>query len=214
MGRVPRESRRCGGLTAKARATGVSDDLISDRLARPRLDSGLYQLIIWLPEAEHVEVGRLGAFEFPRGYYVYTGSARRNLEARIARHLRKAHKRMRWHIDYLLKHSKVVAVKRYHGSESECELSRMVEHALGGTMVVRNFGSSDCRCCTHLFYFPRNPSRGHGMSSLRSQRRGARIAQEAKYLGTRIRPTLKIAKASTSHLLLERTAKSGTTPTA
>jgi Uri superfamily endonuclease len=60
-----------------------------------------YQLVIEVPSAVRVQIGRLGEFEFPAGTYVYTGSARRNLEARLARP-KRAEKQLRWHIDYLL----------------------------------------------------------------------------------------------------------------
>ena len=43
-----------------------------------------YQLFIEVAVPLRLTVGRLGCFDFPAGEYVYTGSARRNLEARIA----------------------------------------------------------------------------------------------------------------------------------
>ncbi len=71
-----------------------------------------------------MRIGALGTFDFPRGHYVYIGSALNGLEARIARHLagvpwqnlspdlqsgeigkrcREIHqKKMFWHIDYFL----------------------------------------------------------------------------------------------------------------
>ena len=70
------------------------------------MDSGFYQLVVRLGRRRTIVVGRLGRFEFPAGYYVYTGSAKRGLESRIARHLRRR-KRMRWHIDYLLQYADV-----------------------------------------------------------------------------------------------------------
>ena len=45
-------------------------------------------------------VGKLGSLYFKKGYYLYVGSAKRGLEARIKRHLRKD-KKIFWHIDYL-----------------------------------------------------------------------------------------------------------------
>ena len=118
--------------------------------------SGLYQLVIVLKKGRFITVGRRGRFFFPAGYYVYTGSGQRGLESRIARHLRKQ-KKMRWHIDYLLQYGQVLEVKRY-GDDKECELSRRVEGLPGGRVVVQGFGSSDCRCRTHLFHFRRNPA--------------------------------------------------------
>jgi Uri superfamily endonuclease len=103
-------------------------------------------------------IGRLGSFPFPAGYYVYTGSAKRGLESRVARHLRKQ-KKMRWHIDYLLRQGRVVEVKKHGGDAlSECELSRMVEGLRGSEIIVPGFGSSDCKCSTHLFHFRWNPA--------------------------------------------------------
>lgn len=125
---------------------------------RPSEDSGLYQLIIGLPSGGNIRVGRHGVFRFPAGVYVYTGSAKASLEARILRHVRKE-KRVRWHIDYLLRHAEILEVKRYNGRLSECELNLKVEKLHGSRAVVRGFGSSDCSCNAHLFYFDRNPSK-------------------------------------------------------
>jgi Uri superfamily endonuclease len=108
-----------------------------------------YQLRIEVKKPVRIRVGRLGRFLFPAGRYVYTGSAKRNLEARIARHLRKK-KAFRWHIDWLLSAPgvKVATVRR--SGESECILNQKVV----GTVVVPGFGASDCRnrCGSHLRY--------------------------------------------------------------
>lgn len=121
------------------------------------VDSGLYQLVIILPQARTINVGRHGRFSFPSGYYVYTGSAKRGLESRIARHLR-GRKRVRWHIDYLLRYGRVIEVKRYHTVVSECELNEKAGRIAGSEIVVPGFGSSDCKCATHLFRFRRDPT--------------------------------------------------------
>lgn len=124
----------------------------------PAVDSGFYQLVIRLWQERDMWVGRHGRFSFPAGFYVYTGSAKRGLESRIARHLR-TRKRMRWHIDYLLRYGRILVVKRYTtGDRSECELSQRVEKVRGSRIVAAGFGSSDCRCSSHLFYFQRNPA--------------------------------------------------------
>jgi Uri superfamily endonuclease len=106
-----------------------------------------YQLLIDVAKPVRVRVGALGMFDFPAGRYVYTGSARRNLEARIARHL-SPRKTLRWHVDYLLDaHGvRVAEVRRF--AEPECFLNR---HTSGEILVPR-FGASDCRagCVSHL----------------------------------------------------------------
>ena len=108
-----------------------------------------YQLAITLSEPARVAVGRLGVFDFPAGRYIYTGSARRALEARIARHLRKE-KTLRWHIDYLLAapQARITGVKK--DTAGECALNR----STAGRVLVAGFGASDCRagCGSHLKY--------------------------------------------------------------
>lgn len=108
-----------------------------------------YQLEIAVAAPIRIAIGRLGTCVFPNGRYIYTGSARQNLEARIARHLR-SEKKLRWHIDWLLAAPgvSVVAVKR--SSKEECALNQKVR----GTAIMPGFGSSDCRhgCGSHLKY--------------------------------------------------------------
>jgi Uri superfamily endonuclease len=106
-----------------------------------------YQLTIHVPARLRLRVGRLGLFDFPPGNYVYTGSARRNIEARVARHRRKE-KTLRWHIDYLLAAPGVEVVATRLATHAECALNQ----ATPGRVVVPGFGASDCRagCGSHL----------------------------------------------------------------
>ena len=106
-----------------------------------------YQLFIEVAVPLRLTVGRLGCFDFPAGEYVYTGSARRNLEARIARHLR-SEKTLRWHIDYLLTAPGVRVHRVLRSDENEC----LLVQRSGGEVVVPRFGASDCRsgCVSHL----------------------------------------------------------------
>jgi len=108
-----------------------------------------YQLVIEVRAPVRCEVGRLGVFDFPAGTYVYTGSARRGFEARLARHTR-ATKALRWHIDYLLTAPGVRIVKIVRSGRDECRLNR----AVNGTVWVPGFGASDCTvgCGAHLKY--------------------------------------------------------------
>ena len=108
-----------------------------------------YQLLIDVPQPLRCVIGRLGEFEFPAGRYVYTGSARCHLEARVARHLRKD-KPLHWHIDYLLAAPGVRVVGVVRSRRGECALNR----AGGGRIVAVGFGASDCRagCGAHLKY--------------------------------------------------------------
>jgi sugar fermentation stimulation protein A len=111
---------------------------------------GVYQLYLRLRTRVRIQIGRLGAFEFPVGSYVYTGSALNGLERRIARH-RRREKRLHWHIDYLLAHAEIERVLVFPTRERlECELNQRTMTEGGGQVVVPGFGSSDCRCKTHL----------------------------------------------------------------
>ena len=111
-----------------------------------------YQLHILVSRPLLLVVGRLGVIDFPPGLYVYTGSARRNLDARVKRHLRRD-KRLRWHIDYLLAGQGVRIVEVVRSSLEECRLNQDT----GGAIVAPGFGSSDCRhgCGSHLKYLGR-----------------------------------------------------------
>jgi Uri superfamily endonuclease len=108
-----------------------------------------YQLEIEIKYPVIVVVGRLGEFRFPAGRYIYTGSAKANMEARIARHLRKK-KSMRWHIDWLLATSGVDVVGVRRSRKAECALNQSVR----GRVIANGFGASDCRegCGSHLRY--------------------------------------------------------------
>ena len=115
-------------------------------------NSGLYQLNISLSDTETIDIGRLGRYPFPKGRYIYTGSAKRGLNARIDKHKRNE-KRLHWHIDYFLssKSAKITSVNVFEFQEGgECSLNQSIE----GEHVVNGFGASDCRngCISHLVY--------------------------------------------------------------
>ncbi|TVM03824.1 MAG: DUF123 domain-containing protein [Candidatus Brocadia sp. WS118] len=118
---------------------------------------GVYCLIVQLLQRSSLEIGRLGAFDFPAGFYVYVGSAQNNLERRIERHIRQE-KKMRWHIDYLLQYGCVVSVHTYAGGKKkECILSQAIGKMKDASVPVKGFGSSDCSCNAHLYYFRHAP---------------------------------------------------------
>jgi Uri superfamily endonuclease len=108
-----------------------------------------YQIVFRLCNPLSLPVGALGVRRFPAGRYVYTGSARRGLEARLRRHLSRD-KRLRWHIDYLLSAPGVEVLSTRTFVEEECAVSQ----ATAGEIPVEGFGASDCRrgCGSHLKY--------------------------------------------------------------
>ncbi len=115
---------------------------------------GAYCLVIRMDKDKDIRIGSLGNIHFPKGYYVYVGSAMNSLETRIARHLR-TEKKKHWHIDYLLDEADVVDVLKIPSEKRiECDVAKFF--ASYGRPIPR-FGSSDCDCESHLFYFPKKP---------------------------------------------------------
>jgi Uri superfamily endonuclease len=118
------------------------------------MDTGVYSLLIELKKNQKIKIGNLGKFEFPKGFYIYTGSAMNSLEKRIDRHLRKNKKKF-WHIDYLLsnKNAQVISILKIKTKERiECKLNKEIFKNLKGKILIKKFGSSDCNCKSHLIY--------------------------------------------------------------
>lgn len=118
-------------------------------------DSGSYILIIYNRENQKIKIGNLGNMEFRKGYYCYIGSALQFLSKRIERHKRKI-KTLHWHIDYLVSKTKIIkSIEIRTPDKIECEIAHALEMISETSM--KNFGSSDCNCNSHLFYFKENP---------------------------------------------------------
>ena len=110
---------------------------------------GSYVLLIKVELLQDIKVGRLGIIDFRSGFYAYVGSAQNNLEKRIERHLRTK-KRIFWHIDYLLEKAEILDIFQVESPQKlECAIAEKLSKQF---QSVPNFGSSDCRCGSHLFY--------------------------------------------------------------
>ena len=110
---------------------------------------GTYILLAELAEDTRIQVGKLGEIAFRRGYYAYVGSALRGLDARVARH-RRRDKKLHWHIDYLLQHAHVLDIITIESTERlECPVASSLADRF---TTIPRFGSSDCRCASHLFW--------------------------------------------------------------
>lgn len=131
---------------------------ILDGLA-PRFPGGpgSYVLVLWLPRACTLTVGSLGQIALPDGFLLYTGSARGGLRGRLRRHLRQP-TRLHWHIDYVMQATELLETW-YVESRARLECV-WANRLLSGGLVpaARRFGSSDCRCLTHLFHAALHPS--------------------------------------------------------
>ena len=114
------------------------------------MTKGIYILVVSVSKDINVNVGALGSVNFEKGLYAYVGSAQINLEKRIERHLRKTKQKF-WHIDYLLDNADVDVLKVFHkkaGRLEECKIAKNISE-IG--VPVKGFGSSDCKCKSHLF---------------------------------------------------------------
>lgn len=112
-------------------------------------DDMSHQLTILIDAPLIIAVEKSGSYAYPAGTYVTTGSAKRNIDARISRHLR-CNKTLRWHIDYLLHATGVAISKIERFVEPECVLNQRTP----GKVLIDGFGTSDCMsgCGSHLKY--------------------------------------------------------------
>jgi Uri superfamily endonuclease len=121
------------------------------KLAAPA-SPGTYLLALRLPQPRCIRVGALGPINFQPGLYVYLGSARGpgGLAARLGRHC-EGGRSEHWHLDYLRTSAKpVLAGWRTGRRRLECAWARRLARAAGTSPQIPGFGSSDCRCLTHL----------------------------------------------------------------
>lgn len=112
----------------------------------------LYAIFLNVPANQEITIGKLGNYYFPKGMYIYVGSAKKNIEARINRH-EKIDKKLKWHFDYLRPFGEITKIITYENVIGECELAEKIRKEYGGTYLVKKFGSSDCRCTSHLIYY-------------------------------------------------------------
>jgi endonuclease-3 len=110
---------------------------------------GSYILFIKLNNKKNIKYGINKSNYFKKGFYIYIGSALNSLENRINRHLR-LDKKIYWHIDYLLKHCKIFKIfYRESDFKDECIIANLFKEYF---LSINGFGSSDCKCKTHLFF--------------------------------------------------------------
>jgi Uri superfamily endonuclease len=112
---------------------------------------GIYVLLVQVEKNVEVKVGALGTITFSKGLYAYVGSAQANMEKRIKRHLRNE-KRKFWHIDYLLDDPKARILRVFFKEGNKTEECKTADCISEEGKPIASFGSSDCKCKTHLFH--------------------------------------------------------------
>ncbi|MCB0197755.1 MAG: GIY-YIG nuclease family protein [Anaerolineae bacterium] len=120
---------------------------------------GTYALILYAKAPVNLEIGKLGLLRGQPGYYLYCGSAfgPGGLAARLKHH-RKIAKRPHWHIDYL--HKKLVLSHIWYSHEPikrEHDWAQLLGTETSASFPQLGFGSSDCKCLSHLIYLPYTP---------------------------------------------------------
>src|ERR1017187_9568250 len=144
---MPKDSRLLSGC----------DDHVGIEQARP----GTYVLVLSSRSTNPIQIGRLGALQLQSGSYIYVGSALGpgGVRARLAHHL-KLSRRLHWHIDYLRAHTSVEEVwYRLDTRRLQHVWAERISLAEGASVPLVGFGSSDCGCESHLFFFQQRPSR-------------------------------------------------------
>ncbi len=155
-----------------------------DLIGREAKDSGSYILILHSADDLLLPVGSLGEVPFRQGYYIYAGSAKKNLMKRIQRHLKKR-KKFFWHIDYLRDHADRCLALPVRSSTP-------LEHNLAGALgkisdwSVPGFGSSDCSCKTHLFGMHTDPLESSQFMEVLQYFRIDRLEEELFQIGENI----------------------------
>ena len=120
---------------------------------------GSYILVVYVSKDIYIKIGVLGNILFSEGYYLYTGSALGNsgsstLSNRVTRHLSLMKKKLHWHIDYLLNNPFSILYCLYlipTNQNYECIIANELLDISEG--YIQKFGSSDCKCKSHLVYF-------------------------------------------------------------
>ena len=132
---------------------------------------GTYTLILTSSIEKPVNIGKLGTLILKSGFYVYIGSAfgPGGLKARINHHINHSC-RPHWHIDYL---SPTLRLREiwYTCDQTRREHQWAEVHAQtrGVLLPLPGFGSSDCRCLSHLFFYKSKPSGSYFRRRIRAK---------------------------------------------
>jgi Uri superfamily endonuclease len=152
---------------------------------------GTYAIVLTPNSERSIKIGKLGMLKLQAGYYIYVGSAfgPGGLAARIAHHKRIS-QRPRWHIDYLRTAAEIIELwYTYDSRPMEHDWAETLAGAKGAWAPFPGFGSSDCNCKAHLYFF----------KSISNQSRRSRLFAAACAPDSRImkKYSLKIQKVQT-----------------
>jgi len=120
-----------------------------------KTDPGTYALILECAVRAGLRIGRRLRMDTEPGYYIYVGSAfgPGGVRARVSRHLQRK-KAKRWHIDFLRESVTFREVWFTHAPEHLEHVWARIFQDMAGVFPVEGFGSTDCKCRSHLFRTP------------------------------------------------------------
>lgn len=119
------------------------------------ISAGTYALFFLSSRNARIRVGRLGEMRLRPGSYIYVGSALGpgGVRARVSHHLQIS-PRPHWHVDYLKPHASIEEVwLTYSRRRWEHLWARLLSSMPSVSVPMPGFGSSDCGCEAHLFFF-------------------------------------------------------------
>ncbi len=140
---------------------------------------GTYTLILSSAVEKPIKIGQLGTIFIKPGFYVYIGSAfgPGGLKARIKHHINHS-SRPHWHLDYLSPALKLCEIwYTYDQIRREHQWATIHSQTRGSIRPLPGFGSSDCRCPSHLFFYKSKPSGNHFRRKVR-----AKLTNQAKFI--------------------------------
>lgn len=135
--------------------------------------SGTYIVVLKNDQLSSVQIGKLASLNIRKGYYVYVGSAfgSGGVIARLKHHA-KVSKRPHWHLDYLRAEMEFhQAYAEFSNERNECEWASQIAKNEIAIEPLKGFGSSDCHCRTHLFYFSSQAKVKRAIGEIRSVRK-------------------------------------------
>ncbi len=121
---------------------------------------GTYTLVLNSSIEKAVVIGQLGTLFLSPGFYVYVGSAfgPGGIKARINHHVTIS-SRPHWHIDYLGPTLTLCEIwYTYDQARREHQWAKVHLQTKRALLPLPGFGSSDCRCPAHLFFYKSKPS--------------------------------------------------------
>ncbi|CAB1080186.1 hypothetical protein D1AOALGA4SA_7874 [Olavius algarvensis Delta 1 endosymbiont] len=132
---------------------------------------GTYTLVFRSSVEKPIKIGKLGTLFVKSGYYAYVGSAfgPGGLKARINHHVNRS-SRPHWHLDYLRPALSVCEIwYTYDQARREHQWATIHSQARNVVQPLPGFGSSDCRCLSHLFFYRSKPSGTYFRRRIRSE---------------------------------------------